>query len=414
MNTSDLIDPAAVHKFIALVHERAAAAIAGVNNARPAVLHLCSAAPDDARSFHSAYNIGDIEHMAADALIDSEAGKNVFVEPRLVRPDRPSERRGDLTSTLAVFASVADGDHDTKKPFTAPVPPSAIVQTSKTNEHSWYFFKRAIGYNDAQELGRLIRKSGCGGDACSGNCVQPFRVAGTVNYPNQKKVARGRVVVATSIKSITDVTYTADELRAHFSAAVPAPPTERTTERAAAVHSRAYSRGMAKAMLAAEPGGDRSAQFMAAANHAIRGGLTADEFEALARAHLSGCAGKYADRLRQEIDRCYTKIIPGYAPAYATEAQRRFMWHRHVIADPELGAGALRFAYLIVCESGNDRHVSISLAQAATELNVAKSTVQRGRDQLLARKWLIRVTPGGYALGRGLYPRSVPFAHSPE
>jgi hypothetical protein len=71
-------------------------------------------------------------------------------------------------------------------------------------------------------------------------------------------------VTATSIKRITDKTYTADELRAHFSAAVPAPPTKQTPVPATAVHSRGYSRGMAKAVLAAEPGADRSAQFMSA------------------------------------------------------------------------------------------------------------------------------------------------------
>src|SRR5262249_7150475 len=116
VNASDLIDPTAVHKFVALVHARAAAAIAGMGDPRRPVLHLCSAAPDDARFFHSAYNIGDVEHMAADALIDTAAGRNVFVEPRLCRPGLPHER-GRLEATLAVFASVADGDADTGKPF---------------------------------------------------------------------------------------------------------------------------------------------------------------------------------------------------------------------------------------------------------------------------------------------------------
>jgi hypothetical protein len=399
VNASDLIDPAAVHKFIALVHERAAAAIAGMGDLRRPVLHLCSAAADDTRFFHSAYNIGDIEHMAANALIDSEAGKNVFIEPRLVRPGRPVER-GGLNATLAVFASVADSDSDTGKPFAATIPPSVVVETSPpANQHSWYFLTRAIGADDAQQLGKLMRNAG--GDHCSGNPVQPFRCCGTPNFPNRKKIERGRTVVPTRLLSITDRTYTADELRVHFSVAVPAPPTKQTPEPVMAVHSRAYSRGMAKAVLAAEPGADRSAQFMSAANHAVRGGLTADEFEALARQHLPGCAGKYADRLRQEIDRCYAKIMPGYATAYASEAQRRFMWHRYVIADPELGAGALRFAYLIAHEGGNDRHVSISLQKAASELSVTKSTAQRGRDQLVARKWLICIAPSCYALGRG-------------
>jgi hypothetical protein len=399
VNTAHLIDPTAAHKFIKLIHERAAAAIAGMGDPRRPVLHLCSAAPDDTRFFHLAYNIGDIQHMAADALNDSEAGKNVFIEPRLVRPGL-SHERGRLEATLAVFASVADGDVDTGKPFTAPVPASAIVQTSQTNEHSWYFLKRAIGAADAQELGKLMRQS-AGGDHCSGNCVQPFRVAGCANYPDRKKAARGRIAVATSIKCITDKAYTADELRAHFSAAVPVLPTKQTPEPAVDCHSPAYSRAMAKAVLAAEPGADRSAAFMSAANHAVRGDLTADEFEALARQYPDGCAQKYIGdgRLKQEVARCYTKIVPGYATAYANEAQRRFMWHRNVIADSELGAGALRFAYLIAREPGNDRHVNISLQRAATELGIAKSTAQRGRDQLIKRRWL-RLHAGAYALTR--------------
>jgi hypothetical protein len=313
-NDMVLINPIAVHKFITLVHERAAAAIAGVGNARPAVLQLCSAAPDDSRFFHSAYNIGDVEHMAVDALVDSEVGKNVFIEPRLVRPGRPAERRGDLLTTLAVFASVADGDCDKNQPFTAPIPASAVVQTSERNEHSWFFLSRAVGYDDAQELGRLMRQS-AGGDGCSGNCVQPFRVAGTINYPNRKKVARGRTPVATSIKYITNRIYSITELRAYFSTHHEQGHHFHGDQLhhghdghgAVAAQSPRYSRGMAKAILAAEPGTDRSARFMAAAIHAVNGGLTADQFEALALQYPNGCARKYHDRLRLEIDRCYAK-----------------------------------------------------------------------------------------------------------
>jgi hypothetical protein len=91
VNTADLIDPVTVHKFITLIHKRAAAAIAGVTNARPSVLHLCSAAPSDTRFYTSAFNIGDTEQMIEAALINAAAGKNVFVEGRLVRPGRPTE-----------------------------------------------------------------------------------------------------------------------------------------------------------------------------------------------------------------------------------------------------------------------------------------------------------------------------------
>jgi hypothetical protein len=375
-------------------------ALVGVTNARPVVLHLCSMAPDDTRLFHSAYNIGDVERMAADALIDSRAGKNVFIEPRLVRPGRPVER-GGINSTLAVFASVADSDSDTGKPFTATIPASAVVETSPNNEHSWYFLKRAIGADDAQELGRLMRQSG-GGDACSGNCVQPFRCCGTPNFPNRKKIERGRTVVPTRFLSVTDKTYTADELRAHFSAAIPpALPTKQTPEPARAVHSR-YSRGMAKAMLAAEPGNDRSASFFAAINHAVRGGLTANEFEALARKHPNGCAGKYDGRLRQEIDRCYAKmgLSENSDGRSGNSDGKRWPYHR-LIADPELNASALRVAGWVRCSGAKRGHLIIQIKTVAAQLQMPKSTAWDGLNRLLARRWLILVAADTYAPGPG-------------
>ena len=61
--------------------------------------------------------MGRVSRIATDA----NCGRNVFIEPRLVRPGLPHER-GKFEATLAVFASVADSDADTGKPFTATVP----------------------------------------------------------------------------------------------------------------------------------------------------------------------------------------------------------------------------------------------------------------------------------------------------
>src|SRR5262249_38022119 len=54
---------------------------------------------------------------------------------------------------------------------------------------------------------------------------------------------------------------------------------------------------------------DRSARFQAAVNAAVRGGVTKDQFEDLARQCPTGCAAKYLEdgRLRPEIDRSWSK-----------------------------------------------------------------------------------------------------------
>jgi hypothetical protein len=274
-------------------------------------LHLCSNAPDDRRFYTSAFNIGDIGAMTEAALIDTRAGKNVYIEPRLVRPGRPDER-GGLGATLAVFAIVGDHDVDTGKTFAGTVPASMTIETSPPdNTHSWFFLRHAIGATEAQALGKMMREHD-GGDSCSGNCVQPFRCAGTTNFPNRKKTARGRIANATWIQSVSGISYSADELRRRFITVAPIDPeTDLFTPKVAmAPHSRGYSRVLARGILAADPNGDRSAAFMAAVNHAINGGMTASEFEMLARRYPDGCAMKYlegADRLRAEIARAYSK-----------------------------------------------------------------------------------------------------------
>jgi hypothetical protein len=56
----------------------------------------------------------------------------------------------------------------------------------------------------------------------------------------------------------------------------------------------------------------------------------------------------------------------------------------------------------MVHNNSDGRHVRISLQKAADELGATKSTVQYGRDQLIARKWLLRAAETScYALGRG-------------
>ena len=204
---------------------------------------------------------------------------------------------------------MADSDSDTGRQFVPSVPASITVETSPPdNAHHWYFLKRAIGATDAQELGRMMREHG-GGDHCSGVVTQPFRCAGTVNYPNRKKIERGRVPVGTRVLDISRKLYTADELRELFAPRITQPP--RCGGRRAAT-SIGYSRMKVQALLSAGPGDDRSAQFMSAIYHAAIGGVTPDQFEYLCREYPYGCAGKYLehrDRLREEIERAFAKTM---------------------------------------------------------------------------------------------------------
>jgi hypothetical protein len=140
-----------------------------------------------------------VEQMTREIISASEAGHNTYIEARTVRRGLLGKQRGEATDTVAVFALVVDSDADKNEAWTPNVPVSLGVQTSPpSNEHSWLFFERALDYKTGQTYGARLRAA-TKTDKPTGNICQPYRIAGTVNYPSDKKKQRGRVNVSTRI-----------------------------------------------------------------------------------------------------------------------------------------------------------------------------------------------------------------------
>jgi hypothetical protein len=312
---SDFIDEFAVRKFIAQYHTWAGAAHAGID--LPVVVQLVSKAPDDRGMSVQAFRIGDVEGMVEAALIGAKNGRNIFCEGRSVRPGRPSER-GRIERTVGLFAYCIDRDHDTNKAGRAlNGTASATVETSvgTGNTQQWIALSRALSPDVAKPLGELIRKS-VGADHATGNIVQPYRVPGTPNYPDAKKRARGRTVVATKLIAISDRLWDPAEIKTEFSAAKTQPEKAQPRRKAPGALEQngrhpstpaAVKRRLARK---ASADMDRSAQFQSVVNAAVRAGMTPDQLEAEMRQYPDGCVGKYlepSDRLRAEVDRSYAK-----------------------------------------------------------------------------------------------------------
>jgi hypothetical protein len=318
-SADDFIHEPTIREFLARYHTWAAAAHAGID--LPVVVQLVSKAPDGRGMSVEAFNIGDDERMVEAALTHARAGRNVYVETRTVRPGRPKER-GKIERTVGLFAFVIDRDSDTGKTGRAlNGDASVVVETSPGNTHEWIVLRRALSLDVAKPLGELIRK-GVGADHATGTITQPYRIPGTPNYPDAKKRARGRTVVATKLIAVSDVSdhlWDPAKIEAAFStgetqAAKPQPrgkaagalkqdsPTQDTPRIPAAVKRRVVAK--------VTPEMDRSAQFQSAVAAAIRHGMTKDALGDLMRKHPQGCAGKYlegTDRLKAEIDRSWAK-----------------------------------------------------------------------------------------------------------
>ena len=167
----------------------------------PGLLQICNKHPNDSDVGPVRYQLDDgdlVERMAHDALVASEAGLNVYIEGRLVCPGLRGKRRGDLGDTACVFALAVDSDADKNMAWVprADVRPTLTVETSPGNHQFWFFFERALNPIRAQRLGEGLRRV-TGGDSDTGNPTQPYRIPGTINYPNKAKIERGRVVTPT-------------------------------------------------------------------------------------------------------------------------------------------------------------------------------------------------------------------------
>jgi hypothetical protein len=329
-----LVDADAVHKFSALVHERAAAALSETSSSittdnydwfahpdnsalsvarygwRPPmpkrqVLQLCRMRPDGETMHTTSFRIGDAKGMADAAIADAKAGFNVYCELRTVHPG--GNGRGGMAETCSVFAFGVDRDADTDKAGRVlSGDASAVVETSPGNTQEWLFLDRALTADEATPIGAAIRAA-TGADSCTGVITQPLRVPGTVNYPNAKKLARGRVTAPTRIVSIADKVWTKDELVAAFP---PPPPPRPRVATPTKRKPKSCMRVAAKVKRKATARMDRSAEFQSAVAAAVRSGMTPDELEETMRANPQGCAGKYlegTDRLRAEIERSWAK-----------------------------------------------------------------------------------------------------------
>ncbi len=303
MEPAPQVDPAAVRAFVEMIHGVAGAAFQGAD--RPGMLQLVRIHPAGGAALSLRYPIGDVDNMAAQAVRDAEAGFNIYIEPRTVTEGGDGRGRGKAADTRGVFAFVIDADADKGREGYTTAQPSFVVETSPGNAHQWLALSRALTAEQAQPIGAAIRSS-VGADSDTGVITQPYRVAGTPNYPGKKKLARGRIATPTRLLEHTGRVWTADELRAAFPA-VEKPSTHGAEPRQAGTSGLTSSRVV---QILAEEGDDRSARFHAAVQAALTDGLTVDDLEEVMRQHPTGCAGKYLspyDRLRREIERSWDK-----------------------------------------------------------------------------------------------------------
>jgi hypothetical protein len=346
----DLIDREHVREFVSELFAGAERVVAAVEPRpdRPGVLQVFRIHPtSDDVAIVGRYRLGDakeVKRMADDVIAAAEAGHNVYVEARLVGDHVRGTARGELGDTTAVFALVIDRDGYSGKAGTDFAEPTMRVETSENGAHDWFFLSEPITGREGQALGEALRLR-LGADSATFKPTQPYRVAGTPNFPNLKKTANGRAPCRTQFINGGPL-YTDEQLEKLIgfvepvSTSTPKGPSPFEEVATGAISERAER--LLSAPVTAKM--DRSVQIFAATCAAIEDGLAAIEFEDLCRKHHDGCAGKFLkpkDRLRKEIERIWRKKAPEIEAREAQETEQQkphqnklLLWYGEVPADP--------------------------------------------------------------------------------
>jgi putative DNA primase/helicase len=176
---------------------------------------------------------GDLENSLFEAgLAEDRDNVNVYFGWHVVRIGVSPRSRGKAEDVIAKLALVADFDNgpghteannfDTET-WTIPglgIAPSAVIETSPGNYQAIFAFDAPVPPKDAAALAELLWKvAQC--DPSTKKVDQPWRVPGTINWPNYKKVKEGRTpVLARWAKPFDGSTVSYETLKTALEAAV--------------------------------------------------------------------------------------------------------------------------------------------------------------------------------------------------
>ena len=119
--------------------------------------------------------------------------RNFYISPSLLQPNVPVGSRGGKDDILAVLGLVADFDDDkaAEWPDRIPITPSYVLETSPGRFQAGFLFKRPLSPEEAKPIAERLTVY-CGCDHCTKDLAHVWRIAGTLNWPNKKKLDAGR------------------------------------------------------------------------------------------------------------------------------------------------------------------------------------------------------------------------------
>ena len=148
----------------------------------------------------------DIEAAVAWACAENRAGKNVYFTANVCKPtagNKPSKR--EIKAARFAYVDIdppksggsLDRDLTLAQLHALEIKPSVIIDSGNGIQALWRLSPHVEEWAPVEDLNKELARR-LGGDDCH-NIDRLLRLPGTVNYPDQKKAARGCIPVLASV-----------------------------------------------------------------------------------------------------------------------------------------------------------------------------------------------------------------------
>ncbi|TCA92193.1 DUF3987 domain-containing protein [Rhizobium leguminosarum bv. viciae] len=278
MNPAAAFDEAAIRAHVEMVHSLAA----GIDGLLVTSAYFANPTGDsDAPGAVTHHAVGDVDGMVEAIMAHaSTPHANVFTGLQVMRKGLPRGKRGGEADIVAVLGLVVDLDADTGKSGQMPIEPNVVLETSTGNFQPFILFDRAISPAEAKPLAAALKRA-TGSDHGTADVAHVWRVPGSLNWPNKKKLKRGRSPEPISV--VVDLAWdgaltSVDELRGALDpwATAPASHSSVTIGDLPSIEGVELSTRAAE-MLAANDVGDRSEHAARVVEQLAFDGLTAEQ-----------------------------------------------------------------------------------------------------------------------------------------
>jgi Family of unknown function (DUF5906)/RepB DNA-primase from phage plasmid len=328
------LDLAAIREHVTILH-RLAAPLAGKGKLIVAAYGENPNLPDpktgelgrELRPEIRHFKIGDVEDMVKTIVtLAREPHRNVYIPTAVLRPDLPKGKKGGETDVVGTLALVVDFDDENASRWSErlPKPPCYVLETSKGRFQPFYLLSKPEPLNVVKPVAtRLKAFAGC--DHGTVDLSHVWRIPGTPNWPNAKKLASGRPYEPQQARVAQPCTGEPVDI-SELAALLPEEPQAKPNgydRRLNNSHHHQSSNDL-EAILARLPqwiidrlkdpnAADRSKALFSVINGSIRLDLADATIESIIRAYPGGSGSKYAGRsdLAAEIGRIRTKTAPG-------------------------------------------------------------------------------------------------------